>query len=796
MLLSLRWLKSLFPNDLSVGDLSDALTHAGLEVEDIRDYGLVSGKLVVGKVLELTPHPGADRLTLVKVDVGKSEPIAIVCGATNLTEGMHVPCALPGAVLPGDFKIKKSRIRGEASAGMLCSAKELEFGSDHSGIMELPKEFEVGEPFDCVLDIKVTPNRPDCLSVFGIGREVAAMIGKKIYPATPRFSETLNKTAEFIDLLVTARDACPRYTCRYIHDIEIGESPLWMRRALEASGLRSINNIVDVTNYVMLELGIPLHAFDYDRIRGGKINVRFAEDGEKFVTLDDRELELTSADLVIADEERPIALAGVMGGKNTEVTESTRHIVLECACFDPDSIRRTARRYGISTDSSYLFERGTDCIKVSRSLNRATQLLKEVANGGIAKGILDVDQKPDEEPLITLDVRRVNDLLGLSLLNSDVADCLVRVGFEIRESENDELIVASPSYRVDVKLDVDLIEEVARIHGYDNIPETMPAVVSSRGIKKGSSSPARLLRRVREILAGIGLSEAVHTSTISEDAARRHGFDPETLPRLANPLTVDQTIMRPTLIPQMIATVAFNQRQGAERVAMFESAKVFPAGSRVGEEDDEGLSLVIILAGGTPPAWTGGARDYDFFDMKGILEAFAHRIGLGELKTAQLPDGETFHPGRSSAIIWGGAEVGRFGELHPAQLAFYEIRGRAQMAEIDLHKLFALITGLNLRFKSIARFPPSRKDIAVVVDEDVAAGSLLEVARKAGAPMIEDLSVIDLYRGEGVEPGKKSIAMRMRLRAADRTLTEDEITQTMSRIVAALGEHCGAQLRS
>lgn len=795
MIIPLRWLNSIFDSGLAVDELLDALTMSGLEVEGVVDLGMQSGKIVVAKALEVTKHPNAEKLSLVKADVGGEQPLDIVCGAPNVREGMLVPCALVGAVLPDGMKIKKSKIRGEKSEGMLCSAKELNFGTDHSGILELPDTYKVGEPFELLIDIKVTPNRADCLSIYGVARDVAAMIGKKIYPDTHRVSEMTEKAEQYIDCMVRARKGCPRYACRYLRDVHIGESPLWLRRRLESVGLRPINNVVDATNYVMMELGIPLHAFDFDRIHGGVINVRYAKEGEKFLTLDESQILLTAEDLVIADGDRPIALAGVMGGKNTEVTESTTHILLECANFEPGTIRRTARRHGFQTDSSYRFERGTDRQKIPASINRATQLIQEIAGGEVARGIID-DQgglQLSEKP-IQLHIDKVNKLLGLKLANQQVADQLVHLGFEILRSDQQSLMVATPSYRVDIFEEVDLIEEVARSVGYDKIPETLPAIQTGSPEAVRSSEPS--MRHLREILVGLGLTEAITFTMVSEESIRLHGYDPSAQPRIANPMSQEQALLRASLLPGLLEAVGSNQRQGAEWVGLFEIGKTYPAGARPGHAEDEYLGLSMAITGTPAGNWASKTGASDFYDLKGVLSEFGEALGLGELDIEGEAPEEIYHPGRSGALSWKKREIGVMGELHPDLSKAHNLRGQVYCAEIDLEKVLQLSAESRLRFRATSRQPSSSRDLAVVVDESVPARELLEAARSADKKTIEDLSIMDVYQGEHIEPGKKSIALHFRLRSAESTLTEEEINAVMGRVLKKLEKRCGAALRT
>jgi len=818
MLVSVRWLNRFLQPGFSPDVLAEMLLQAGFEIERVRDLGMVSGKLRTARALRVQPHPQADRLHLVEVDIGAGAPLRIVCGADNVRPGMLVPCALPGFTLPDGTEIGETVIRGQASQAMLCSARELDLGTDHAGILQLPDGYAVGEPVDAVLDVKITPNRGDCLSIFGLARDLAGVLGKRVYPPTPRFTETLERTDQFVDLEVQARRACPRYTCRYLRGVRIGPSPLWLARMLESAGFRSINNVVDVTNFVMLELGVPLHAFDYQRVGAAKIIVRPARPDEPFLTLEGTSLSLSPEDLVIADADRPIALAGVMGGRQSQVTSATEAIVLECACFDPVSVRRTVRRHGLKTESAYRFERGIDREKLHLSLNRAAQLIHEIAGGEVAKGFLDVHHPPGEaDKPITLRVARVNGLLGLDLAVRDIADLLVHLGFEIRHGDREMLLVAKPSFRSDIESDVDLIEEVARVHGYGRIPETLPPIaarsltdvhVPSPTDTPSPAHPAEashepppfslreFLRALQDRLAGWGLDEAVHASLIAEADARRHGFDPARLPRVANPLSAETTVLRPSLMPGLLAALAFNQRQGAERVALFEVGKTFPPGARVGEEDDEGLTLGIIVAGAVPANWASPARDYDFFDLKGWIETLGHSLGLGAPEISPPAPTAGLHPGRSGTVSWDATAVGWIGELHPEVGEACDLRGRAVAAEMDARALWDLTRRLNPQMRPLPRFPAVQRDLAVVVEASVSAERLLRAARDGAGPRLEDLRLVDVYRGEHVPPGKKSVALRFVFRDPERTLTDEEVNEAMDRIQRRIEDECGGVLRT
>lgn len=809
MLVSLRWLRHMVGAETPADEIARLLTAAGLEVENMTDLGLASGKIVVARVLSFEKHPEADRLNLVKADVAGERPLDIVCGAQNLREGMLVPCALVGAELPGGIKIKRSKIRGRESEGMLCSGKELNLGSDHSGILELPDSFKTGEPFEAILEIKVTPNRADCLSVTGLARELAAMLGRKrSFPTTYRFTETLGVAIErFLEAEVTDRAACPRYAMRIVRDVKIEPSPLAIRRTLEACGLRPVNNVVDVTNYVMLELGNPMHAFDHAKLRGGRIVVRFAREGESLETIDGREVKLHPEDLVIADAERPVALAGVMGGRDTQVTDVTTRVAIECASFNPSLVRRTAKRHGFHTDSSYRFERGVDRAAVGVALSRATQLIHEFARGDVARGAIDI-QGPHPEPLhITLQLDRVERMLGLELSRSEIADKLASLGFELLRTERDRLVVLPPSWRVDMAIEADLIEEIARVHGYDRIPTTMPGVRPRA--ERPDAARHRKVREIREALASAGFQEAIHFSFMAEGPAARHGFDPAAQPRLANPLSSDQAILRPTLLPALLETVGRNQRNGAERVALFEIGKVFKPGARPGHAEDERLSLGVVLTGHTPANWSAPAREHDFFDLSGELGRLGERLGLGPIDARPPAPGSTFHPGRGARVFWGGVETGVMGELHPdlghakaGDDHAYDLRGRVLAAEIDLDAVLERALAYHPAFVPVPKFPGSTRDIAILVDEALPAGDLLAAATKLGRPLAEEVALVDLYSrathaeaADRIPEGRKSVALRFRLRDPEATLVEERIHETMERVVKGLGEKFGAVLR-
>lgn len=792
MRFSLRWLKQYLNMDLTVDQIVDTMMMAGLEVEEEIDLGMRSGMIVIARVIETSPHPQSDHLTLCKVDAG-GEPLSIVCGAPNVRAGAFYPCALLGAKLPGGMVIEPRKIRGIASQGMLCSAAELSISADHTGIMEIPEDSPIGEPFDFLVDIKVTPNRPDCLNILGVAREVAAMHGHKVYPPKPRPKEMLTRIESLVKLSVPARYQCPRYTCRLIKGVLVGESPLWLRRRLEASGLRSINNVVDVTNYVLLELGHPLHAFDFDRLAGGEIRVRMAEAGEKLAIIDGTELTLTADDLLIADARAGVALAGVMGGLDSEVRASTTNVLLESAYFDPTTIRRTSKRYGISTDASYRFERGTDREGLILALHRAAQLIQELAGGEIARGLLDVQATIVEKPPIVLEVGRVNRVLGIDLTGTQIADYLVNLGFEVRGGGPAQLIVSAPTHRVDVSRDVDLIEDIARLHNYNKIPKTLPR---TRCPIAAPSHFQQIVEGCRDSFARLGLFEAMSYSFIGEAQAQTIGFDPARQPRVANPLTVDQVIMRPSVLPGVLTAVALNQSRNESSIALFEVGKVWLPDSKPADPEAERWEAVAAMVGPLPPTWSAAARDYDFYDLKGAIESVTAEFDAADIEFQALTDSPVFHPGRSAKLIVNGQQVGEMGELHPELAASLDLRGRVYIARIELDKLAEVTGGMSRRVKPVPKLPASDRDLALVVARDLPVGQLLDATRRAAGSLLEDLRLFDVYEGERLSADKKSIGLRLRLRSLEKTLTDDEIKAVMDKVTRSLENQFGAVLRS
>ncbi|GAB4311824.1 MAG: phenylalanine--tRNA ligase subunit beta [Candidatus Sumerlaeia bacterium] len=805
MRISYRWLRDYLPVNVSAPDVVDILTMNGIEVESELDLGAISGKILVARITAIRPHPNAEKLRLATVDYGKGTPLEVVCGAPNIEVGQKVPLALEGAKLPNGVELRRAMIRGVESEGMLCSAAELGVSDDAEGIWILPddvregrEEFKVGEPVDLLFDISITPNRPDCLSLIGLAREVAVHFKREVFLPQKRLNETLDRVDSFVRVTVKAPHQCPRYTCRVIKGVRIGPSPAWMRYRLETAGLRSINNVVDVTNFVMLEYGQPLHAFDLDRIFNHHIIVRLAEEGEKIQTLDDKTFVLSRNDLTIADYSRPIALAGIMGGKNSEVTESVFNVLIESAYFDPATIRRTSRRLDKTTDSSYRFERGVDPHRVVDALHRATELIHELAGGNITKGLIDVRGPLPQQNPITVRVERVNQILGAELNARDVADVLVYLGFQLTRSDREKLTLLPPSHRMDISREIDLIEEVGRIHGYHKIKAQMPYVPARAEV---ITPQERITRTLKDVLRGAGLNEVITFSFVSREALNALGLPADRLIEVTNPLSRDQEVMRPSLVPGLIRTVQHNQSHGQPDVMIFEAGRVYEAGGN-GEADSGAVErrwLSAAVVGNVSATWQRGSVAADFYTVKGLAEQCLRALGLEGWEVKRLSDLPYYHPHRAAQLIEGEAMLARFGELHPALAAELDVRGRLLMLEIPLETLVERLQDESAavrRMKPIPRFPAVQRDIAILVDAAIPAGEIAEAIERAGGELVESARLFDVYEGEKIQKGKKSLAFSITCRSTERTLTDEEVAATQERILAALGEQFGAQLRS
>ncbi|MFA7398848.1 MAG: phenylalanine--tRNA ligase subunit beta [Sideroxydans sp.] len=784
MQFSESWLRSLVNPSLSSEELSHLLTMAGLEVEEMKPVAAVFDKVVVAQVLTKDKHPDADRLNVLTVNVGQAEPLTIVCGAGNVTVGMKAPCALVGAKLPG-IEIKQAKVRGIASFGMMCSEKELGLAEESAGLMVLDAEATVGQSIrehldldDHLITLKLTPNRCDCLSLNGIAREVAALTvtAMSALPTTT-FSQA---KAQVRKVKVTASSACPRYCGRVIAGVNANaQTPAWMVKRLQRCGLRSISALVDVTNYVLLELGQPLHAFDLNKLNGD-IEVRFARAGEKLKLLNEQTIDLQDDMLVVADAKAPVALAGVMGGADSAVDESTADIFLESAFFAPSAIVGKSRRLGFSSDSSYRFERGVDFAATASALDRATQLILDVCGGQAGEVTEMLGELPERHP-VKLRTSRVHRVLGISLLSGQIAQILSRLGMDFQQ-HGEEFSVTPPSYRFDIEIEEDLIEEVARVHGYENI---QPAPIQARMSILPRIESQRPLAKLLQSMAVRDYQEVINYAFV--DAAWERDLCGNAAPiLLKNPIASHMSVMRSSLLGGLLESLRTNLARKQTRVRLFEVGGCFSKSAN-GYMQHECLAG-LVYGSAQAEQWGVPSRNADFYDVKGDVEALFSPLSL----TFKALPHTASHPGRSARIHLDGNEVGWVGELHPQWQQQYDLPNPPVWFEVDMNALIGVAVP---KVSSISRVPLVRRDIAVLADEGVLVDTLLAAMRGLKAPYVEDIGLFDVYRGKGVEQGKKSLAFRVLLQDTQKTLTESEIEPSIAILVDVLNKN-GAQLRS
>lgn len=797
-----NWLKEFVDFNETPDELAALLTMLGLEVEGMEKLGSGMDDVVVAVVEEKKQHPNADKLSLCKVNNGK-EILDVVCGAQNFKQGDTVVLAQIGAELPGDFKIKRSKIRGEESCGMLCSEKELGLANESDGILVLPKDLApIGTPVflalglkDTIFEIGLTPNRSDCLSAIGIARDIASKLNLKInYPKTTLL-ESSEPVESQIAVTINNPDLCPRYAARFISGCTIAPSPVWLVKRLNAIGIRSINNVVDVTNLIMMELGQPLHSFDCSHLSENRIVVRTAREGEQFTTLDNQQRTLVATDLVICDAMRPVALAGIMGGLNSEIENRTTSILLESAFFKPAAIRKTAKRLGLHTESSHRFERGIDIDGVTRALDRAASLIVELSGGIMAKGCIDVYPGKSERVAIPFRSEKANELIGIDLAHDAIIDILERLECKVSPIANGSVMVVPPHYRIDIEREIDLIEEIARINGYDKIPATMPIarVVSDRPTKH-----QEIEKQVRNLLVNSGMNEIINFSFTAPEAACKLLLCENDIRhcaiKLANPLVDEQSVMRTTLLPGVLETVARNMNFRSQDLKLFEMRRIYL--SVAGEEmPHEPLFIVGCITGSRDgDGWSRPIEQVDFFDVKGIVETVLDSLSIGGISWSTDILEPYYHPGKACRILAGRECIGSIGEIHPVVQKNFEIDKPVYCFELDFEKLVKLYR-TKITITAPSRFPDSTRDIAMLIPEELAASRIIETIKTVKAKEIEHVQIFDVYRGKGVPSGQKSVAVRIRYRSYERTLAEEEITSLHNKIISNLTDKLHITLR-
>lgn len=803
MRFSLSWLKDYVDLPENITEITDTLTQLGLEIESVEKLGEGLENVVVGEILSIEPHPNAEKIVVCKTDVGGGTPLQICCGARNMKVGDKVPTALVGAKLPIGMEIQQRKLRGITSEGMMCSAREI--GLDNSstaseGLLILPKDAPVGEDIrrvlgldDIILEIEVTPNRGDWASMLGIARELAAKWGREVRKPAVHFTEEPELAADSLAKLhVQDGEKCPLYCGRVLTNVVIGPSPEWMQRRLRAAGQRPINNVVDITNYVLLETGQPLHAFDLHKLAEHTVIVRTAENNERIITLDGIERNLTPDILVIADAEQAQCIAGVMGGSSSEVTQNTTCLFLECAYFAPKAVRKASRSLGLITESSQRFERGVDPDGVVYAINRACALMQDLAQARIARGMLKEDQRKKVRPTVVLRFERTRKLLGTDVHAKEQTDILKRLGFTIESEEEDKVRVSVPSWRHDVHHETDLIEEIARFHGYDQIPTSIPRVhVSHQDFDTPTWQRTQQLRR---FLISLGLTEFFSWTFTSEEDLRRtqRQENIHDAPRLQNPLSEKYALMRPTLLPTLLNAAAYNVRRGIQDIAAFEIGPVFLCPNNA-ELPVENQQLCVALSGAAEELhWSAPPRPYDFFDIKGIVELlqsfFATTFTLHPAIKAP------FQPGQALSVKLGEDVLGYCGKILPSVAAQFEIEQEVYALEINLNPLIMVprtFTPITLP----SEFPPVKRDLAVVLPKHVTAADAIDLIREVGAPLLAAVYLFDVYEGKGIPPDHRSLAFSLRFQSHERTLTREEIEEKLQQIVSAFSERLQGRLR-
>jgi phenylalanyl-tRNA synthetase beta chain len=792
MRVSYNWLQEYADCDLTPAELADLLTMAGLEVEGIEEVGSELKGVVIAQIASITPHPQADRLSLCRVMVG-TEAYPIVCGARNMKEGDKVALALVGAELPEGVTIKETKIRGERSEGMMCSESELGLSSSADIIMILPPDAPVGAPLadffkvkDHILEVTLTPNRGDCLSMIGVAREVAALTGGRFHPPTPQLREGDDRIEDAVRVSVLDPDLCPRYSARFITGVQIGPSPFWLRSRLERAGVRSINNVVDVTNYVMLEYGQPLHAFDFDLLEGGEIVVKRANAGQTFVTLDEMERVLDKDTLMICDAARPVAIAGVMGGLNSEIRDNTSRVLLESAYFSPAGTRRTSKVLGLQTESSYRFERGIDPEGVLDASLQATALIAQLAGGEVARGTIDCYPTPITRAEIRLRLPKVFAVLGISLEREEVHGILRRLHMEVKDNKGEEWVISPPAYRGDITREIDLIEEIGRLTGYDRIPVQTPKMWV---LPLQEDRQEEVENRAKHALVGLGFSEVITYSFIppqSLETLRLPPDDPRLHPlALLNPLAEGQSVMRTTLLPGLLETTRYNLSYNNTDLKIFESRDVYqPRKSETLPQERRSLAG-LAMGSVAEEGWNVPPQKVDFYYVKGCVEQL-----LAELRTPPptftSSEGISYlHPSKGAVVTVDGVEIGAVGELHPAVAEAFELPPGVLVFEIDLPTL-AERFWREVTFTPLPRFPSVDRDVAVVVDEGISAEELREIIQGVDNACIELVDVFDCYRGDPIPSGQKGLAFRIRYRSGERTLTDEEVNEFHQEVLKQL----------
>lgn len=810
MQVSIKWLKDYIDFTETPEQLADKLTMAGIPVENVVDPGEGLEKVVTGRIEKLEPHQNSDHLQICTMNVGLAENIIIVTGAQNVAEGQVVPVAMVGAHLPNGMKISKGKLRGVASNGMLCSAQELKLDLEKlpeeqkTGIFILPSDTPVGIPAkdvlglnDVVLEFELTANRADCFSVFGLVREIAAITGNKPhFPEIKVNEDDSTKLNDIFSVEIADPDLCSRFSTRMLKNVKIGPSPEWMQQRLEGAGIRSINNVVDVTNFVMIELGHPMHAYDYDKITGKKLIARRAIEGEELHTLDDTSRKAKGEMLVIADSEKAAGLAGIMGGFETEITDTTTTVVLESADFYGPCIRRTARACGLSSEASGRFERGVDSETTIKALDRAAQLLQEMGACTVCEGIVDVYPNPKQANYVTFTPEQINNHLGTNIAKDVMLNIITSVGFDVTKDENDEITVKVPSWRNDVTCMADISEEIARLHGFDKIKSTLPNGVSMQGTQ---SAKQTFIDKVKASLSSQGLYETISFALTNEETFNKLNIPQDSPLRKAvpimNPLSDEYPLVRTTLLSSIFDNLARNLARKNDDVALFEVGSVFfPKALPVTELPDEVVKIAGAITGRrNAQGWNQANDMVDFYDAKGIIEELLANLRVTRY-TVEAGTHYAMHPGKTALFKKGRDVIATVGEVHPAVLSAYGITKPVYIFELDATTVMKYMAK-DLKYKALPKYPATSRDLAMLVDVDVNAADIEKAMTKVAGQNLTQITLFDVYTGKQVEEGKKSLAFSLTFQSNDKTLTDAEIDPAIEKIVAKLQKDFNANLR-
>ncbi|WP_320169388.1 phenylalanine--tRNA ligase subunit beta [Maridesulfovibrio sp.] len=791
MLLSMQWLREFVPYEGEIQELGDRLTMLGLELEEIFNPFEAIKDIVVGHVVECGKHPEAEKLSICKVDVGEGELLDIVCGAPNVAQGQNVPVAKVGVTMPGGLKIKKAKLRGVKSHGMICSERELELSDSHEGIMVLPEGIKPGAKFteamnmeDTVLDLGITPNRADCLSMLGIAREASLAFDIPLTLPKLNLTESGGNANNLLKIEIDDPDICPLYQARILQGAKIAPSPDWIRYRLLSVGVRPISNIVDVTNYILFELGQPLHSFDGDLVKGGKIRVGFAPDGMKFTTLDEQERKLIGSDLLIWDAERPVALAGVMGGMNSEISDNSTNVIIESAVFKPALIRKTARRLALPSEASYRFERGVDQVLNTYAMDRAAQLMSELSGAKVVSGVVKNEPAPWHDRTHKYRHARCNAFLGLELEPEFSKKAFTLMGLDVDDSDSECWKVSTPSYRLDLEREADLYEEVARYYGMDKIPSVLPRISKTFESSVAADTPYGFNRRLKYWGRGVGLHEAINYSFVGDEDLDLLGLPKEGRVNIANPLSEDQNVLRTEIAPGLLGTVRHNIAQGNSHIRIFEIAKKFLKDPESDTETREQSRLGIMLTGSRSKAeWPNEHGDADYLDVKGLVEHLLVSLKLGEAQFSLAEESSYLEP--CVKVSLGDREIGIIGMVTPAIADKYHARKEVWMADLNADLLRELVMAHKIQFSSLPVFPPSRRDVTVIGPISLHAETINKAILDLRLPLLESVELVNVFVPEGQDE-ERNLSFRLTYRHGQKTLTDKAVDKEHAKVLAAL----------